>query len=117
MTGPSALSAGGTRVVLPAPGAAVTTAARARRTSRTMASTYGSIGSDAISGDGLRSGSRADSDRTGHARSAEPAITVRVLREVLLVVLLGVVELRRGRELGGDRTVTGGGQLRLIRIA
>ena len=32
MTGPSSSSAGGTRVVLPAPGAAVTTAARDRRT-------------------------------------------------------------------------------------
>ncbi len=37
-TGPSAVSAGGTRVVLPAPGAAVTTSARRSRTSPTMRS-------------------------------------------------------------------------------
>ena len=38
-------SAGGTRVVLPAPGAAVTTTARERRTAVAMSSRYGSMGS------------------------------------------------------------------------
>ena len=44
MTRPSPTSAGGTRVVLPAPGAAVTTTARDRRTRSTIASRNGSIG-------------------------------------------------------------------------
>jgi len=44
MTGPSPTNAGGTRVVLPAPGAAMTTTARDRRTSATMRSMNGSIG-------------------------------------------------------------------------
>ena len=44
-TGPSAASAGGSRVVLPAPGGATTTAARCRRTASTTASTCASIGS------------------------------------------------------------------------
>ena len=33
-----------------------------------------------------------EADRAAHARAAEPAVAVRVLREVLLVVVLGVVE-------------------------
>ena len=40
MTGPSAASAGGRRVVLPAPGAAVTTAARERRIDSRIVSTW-----------------------------------------------------------------------------
>ena len=36
-------------------------------------------------------------DRAGHARAAHAAVAVGVLREVLLVVVLGVVELRRRR--------------------
>jgi amidohydrolase family protein len=43
--GPGSTSAGGTRVVLPAPGIAVTTAARASRTRARISSRYGSIGS------------------------------------------------------------------------
>src|SRR5215469_1994802 len=45
MTGPSSTSAGGTRVVLPAPGAAVTTSARRSRTRPAIASRWASIGS------------------------------------------------------------------------
>ena len=44
MTGPSAASAGGTRVVLPVPGAAVTTAALFSRTRPTISWIQGSIG-------------------------------------------------------------------------
>src|SRR5688572_26336322 len=42
---------------------------------------------------------------TGHAGAAEAAVTAGILGEVLLVIVLGVVELRRGAELGGDRPV------------
>src|SRR5206468_769744 len=48
ITGPSAASAGGTRVVFPAPGAAVTTAAREERTAATIRSMWESIGSELI---------------------------------------------------------------------
>jgi hypothetical protein len=46
MTGPSGRSAGGTRVVLPAPGGATTTSARRARTARTISGRCASIGSD-----------------------------------------------------------------------
>src|SRR3977135_1999565 len=38
----------------------------------------------------------SDADRTRHAGAAEAAVAVGILREVLLVVILRVVELRRG---------------------
>jgi hypothetical protein len=50
MTGPSAISAGGMRVVLPAPGAAVTTAARDRRTRSAISSRNASTGSGSMHG-------------------------------------------------------------------
>ena len=46
-------------------------------------------------------------DRAGDARAADPAVPVGVLREVLLVVVLGVVERPRGLDLGGDLAVAG----------
>src|SRR5438874_10356130 len=58
-----------------------------------------------------------DADGTGHAGSAEPAIPVRILGQILLMVLLGVIELRRLDDLGRDRSVPGGCQLRLVRVA
>src|SRR6185436_11873006 len=42
---------------------------------------------------------------TRDAGAAESAVAVRVLREVLLVVVLREVELRRGQDLGGDGAV------------
>ena len=107
-------SAGGTRVVLPAPGAAVTTTARERRAASRIASMNGSIGrvtmdvapelveSRAAAAADTRacalgrwaSRVRSDADRTAHAGAAEAAVAVGVLGEVLLVVVLGVVELR-----------------------
>ena len=44
-------------------------------------------------------------DRAAHARAAEAAVAVRVLREVLLVVVLGVVERARLGDLGRDLAV------------
>src|SRR5207245_11628512 len=46
-----------------------------------------------------------DAGRARAARAARPAIAARVLGEILLVVLLGVVELGRVDDLGGDATV------------
>src|SRR6185295_8344918 len=95
MTGPSGRSAGGTRVVLPAPGAAVITAARDRRTRSTIWSRNGSIGSGIRTRPCVqpsRSRRRRDPDRAAHAGAAQAAIAVGVLREVLLVIVLGVVE-------------------------
>ena len=54
-------------------------------------------------------------DRTGHARAADAAIAVGILRQVLLVIVLGVVERRRVGDLGGDAAVAGGGQPILVR--
>src|SRR5580765_4229971 len=111
ITGPSASSAGGTRVVLPAPGAAVITAARDRRTRSTISSSRGSIGS------GITSGADAGADRAAHTGAPEAAVAVGILGQVLLVVVLRVVELRRLDNLGGDRSVAGRGQLFLERVA
>ena len=58
-----------------------------------------------------------DADRAGHARAAQTAVAVRVLRQVLLVVRLGVVELGRRQNLGRDRAVPGSGQCLLERVA
>src|SRR3954447_20367260 len=55
----------------------------------------------------------ADPDRAGDAGAAEPAVAVRVLREVLLVVVLGVVEVLERRDLGRDLVVAAAGELAL----
>ena len=47
----------------------------------------------------------AGADRAGDARAAEPAIAVRVLGEILLVIVLGEIERRRVDDLGSDRPV------------
>ena len=57
---------------------------------------------------------RRRSLRKAHARAAEPAVSVRILREVLLMVVLGVVELARGQDLRGDLPVASRAQARLI---
>src|SRR5690606_23900003 len=57
----------------------------------------------------------AASDRAGHPRPAQPAITIRVLGQVLLVQVLGVVERRRReQQLGGDRRKAGIRQRSLV---
>src|SRR6266487_3705837 len=43
------------------------------------------------------------SHRAGNTRAAEAAVTCGVLAEILLVIILGVVELGRRADLGGDR--------------
>src|SRR5579885_875460 len=48
---------------------------------------------------------REEADGTGDAGAAEAAVAVRILREVLLVVVLGVVERPGLRDLGGDLAV------------
>src|SRR5262245_63126196 len=47
----------------------------------------------------------AGADLAGDAGAAEPAIAHRILGEILLVVVLGEIELRRVEDLGRDRTV------------
>src|SRR6187455_889781 len=42
-------------------------------------------------------------DRAAHAGAADAAIAGRVLGEILLVVVLGEIELRRRQDLGGNR--------------
>src|SRR5207247_1970751 len=49
-----------------------------------------------------RSMGNADSDRTAHARATEPAVPVRVLRKILLVVILGVEKFWRRENFGRD---------------
>src|SRR4051812_11543171 len=58
-----------------------------------------------------------ETDRTGYAGAADAAIAVRVLRQILLVIVLGVVELRRGKDLGRNRAVSGPRELLLVRVA
>src|SRR5687767_4236271 len=57
------------------------------------------------------------SSPTCHPGPAKPAVPVRILREVLLVVVLCVVERRRGGNLRGDRPVPRVGKPRLERGA
>src|ERR1700722_14067923 len=52
-------------------------------------------------------GRDARPDRAGDAGAAEPAIAERVLRQILLVVILGEIELRRLADLGGDTAIAG----------
>src|SRR2546430_8232297 len=46
----------------------------------------------------------SNADRTAHACAAEAAIAHGILRQILLVVVLGKIELRRIEDFGGDRT-------------
>src|SRR6185369_10263212 len=48
-------------------------------------------------------GCHAHTDRAAHAGATETAIAHRVLGEVLLVIVLGIIEDRRVEDLGGDR--------------
>src|SRR5215210_3393434 len=59
----------------------------------------------------------AEPDRAGDAGAAEPAVAVRVLREVLLVVRLRVVERPGGRDLRRDLAEPGGVERRLVALA
>src|SRR5690606_12675629 len=62
--------------------------------------------------------SHVQPDRAAHAGAADAAVAVRVLGQVLLVVVLGVVERRRReQDLGGDVAVAGGIQLLLVGVA
>src|SRR3954464_15516504 len=65
-----------------------------------------------------RSGLRLQSHLATHARSADAAIALRILRQVLLVFVLGVMERRRRiHDLGGDRAETRVRQSLLVGIA
>src|ERR1041384_6793088 len=44
------------------------------------------------------SGVHSDTNRAGDTGAAESAIAVRILRQILLMVFLGVVELGRGKD-------------------
>src|SRR5271166_3969809 len=56
----------------------------------------------------------AEADRAAHAGAAEAAIAERVLGEILLVIVLGVVERRRVTDLRGDGAVALGLELLLV---
>src|SRR3954467_14520665 len=47
-----------------------------------------------------------DADRAADARATQTAVTIRILRQVLLAMALGEIEIGRGQDLGGDETVT-----------
>src|SRR5438132_11057777 len=61
--------------------------------------------------------SSLQADRAAHAGRVVGAVAVGVLRQVLLVVILGVEELRRFADLRGDLVVACGTQAVLVRIA
>src|SRR5262245_20285297 len=48
---------------------------------------------------------RAGADRARHSGAAKAAIPERILRQILLVIILGEIELGRVDDLGGDGTV------------
>src|SRR5262245_22516881 len=56
-------------------------------------------------------------ERERHAAAAEPAIAARIFREILLVIVLGVVERGRRRDLGGDLRDAARREQRLVPIA
>src|SRR5690349_3972437 len=53
-------------------------------------------------------------DRAGHAGAAEPAIAGRILRQILLMIVLGEIERTGGGDLGGDGAEPLGRQRLLI---
>src|SRR4051794_30041835 len=60
------------------------------------------------------SGADARADRAGHTGAAEAAIAGRILRQVLLVIILGEITLAGRRDLGGDGAEALRRQRRLI---
>src|SRR5438128_1157786 len=66
---------------------------------------------------GRRSVPGLQPDRAAEAGATQTAVPVGVPGQVLLVVVLGVVEGRRGRDLGGDLAVAGTGENRLVGLA
>src|SRR5579863_4356100 len=56
------------------------------------------------------SSSNSGSNLATHAGAAEAAITVRVLRQILLVIVLGEIKRRRLADFGGDRAQALGGE-------
>jgi len=58
-----------------------------------------------------------DSHRTAHARAAQATVATGILREILLVVILSLVELRRGNDFRRNPTVAGPIELFLKHVA
>src|SRR5450759_1808193 len=61
------------------------------------------------------SGRPGDAHGTGDSRSPQAAVAIEILREVLLVGVLGVIELGGGQDLGRDGAVARGRELPLER--
>src|ERR1700681_2438832 len=63
-----------------------------------------------VSGAPLGAGALAElggrADRARNAGAAQPAISVRILGEILLMVILGEIEFARIDDLGGDGAIT-----------
>src|SRR6185437_7335237 len=51
----------------------------------------------------------------GHSATAQSAVPIGILRQILLVILLGVIELRRVADFRGNGAVPGGAESGLIR--
>src|SRR5262245_48421999 len=64
-----------------------------------------------------RSGGLHDADRAAHSGAADAAVPAGILGEVLLVVVLGVEELGRVPDLGGDALVPRRGENLLVGLA
>ena len=120
MAGPASSSAGGTLVVLPEPGSATTTTARRTAELRPNPVDRGVDRQrfEHLSrergwrrcatpnvGAARSSGASGDANRAGHASAAQAAVAVGILREVLLMVVLGVIELWRRQDFGRDRAI------------
>src|SRR5688572_2098978 len=62
-------------------------------------------------------GGGGETGRAGDAGATVAAVSHRILRQVLLMITLGVVELRGVEDLGGDAAVPGGAQHALVGVA
>src|SRR4029077_1481979 len=58
-----------------------------------------------------------DAHRAADARAAKPAVAIGILRQVLLVVVLGEVELRGRQDLRSDRAMTRLPERELVLVA
>src|SRR6185312_14003305 len=62
----------------------------------------------------MRRNPQVSTDRTRNSSAFQPAITIRILRKILLVIILGIIELRRVLNFRRDRAHPAGGESFLV---
>lgn len=101
-----AASAGETRVVLPALGAAMSTTEREGPSAAVIAESRGSTRSGSTRAGSARSAIDTDANRTADAGAAEAAVPAGILGEVLLMIVLLIIERRSRQNFGCDPWVS-----------